>query len=80
MSVVCSECGGASTVTTTNRVGQRNKRYRRCLACGHRWSTVEVSKEDFERVKWAERVYDQLRTRAEDVLRLRMQERIKGKQ
>lgn len=35
-------CGGSSEVLNVRQESDRAVRYRRCLACGHRWRTYEI--------------------------------------
>lgn len=45
---VCSSCatGSAGVIETRYRGGMRRRR-RRCVSCGHRWNSVEVTLEDY---------------------------------
>lgn len=39
--MTCSKCNGDSTVTETRKSGDALRRRRKCLSCGHRWTTME---------------------------------------
>lgn len=38
----CPQCGGQSKILMTRKRGGRRIRRRECLACVHRWTTVEM--------------------------------------
>ena len=43
---VCKRCGGDSAVLDTRSSGDEVKRRRKCVSCGHRWSTFETTSRD----------------------------------
>ena len=43
---MCPECGGDSTVLDS-RQSDITRRRRCCVACGHRWSTAEMSLKEY---------------------------------
>lgn len=56
---VCNGCGGSNVYVKDTRYDSYGKYVRRrleCLDCGERWTTYEVTKEDFENVKKASRI------------------------
>lgn len=59
----CPACEAVGTKVRDSRPMPYGRlRRRRCLTCGHRWSTVEIAAEDAQRAYAAEKVL--LRTQA----------------
>lgn len=51
--MICTECGGKTTVLSTRTNGKATARERKCLDCGNRYYTCEMiaSKSVFRRVE-----------------------------
>jgi len=48
--MLCTECDGATKVVDSRPAGNFRIRERRCKECGHRFVTVEMTKELAERI------------------------------
>ena len=48
--LVCNSCGSDTTVYDSREIEGVRRRYRRCIECGKRVTTYEVSEEDFKRL------------------------------
>lgn len=48
--LVCNSCNSDTTVYDSREIEGVRRRYRRCIACGKRFTTYEVSEEDFKRL------------------------------
>lgn len=53
MTVICSECGGASGVTDSRPISGTVRRRRKCDVCGHKWTTFEFSRETISAMRFA---------------------------
>jgi transcriptional regulator NrdR family protein len=46
----CPECAQKSAVIDTGKKVNYVRRRRKCKACGHRWTTREITVEEFDRL------------------------------
>lgn len=52
--MLCPACGDADTEVTDSRTkGADKRRRRRCLACEHRFSTIEIPFADYQKMRRA---------------------------
>lgn len=49
--VQCPRCNSQSKVFNSRDVNQARWRRRRCMKCGHRYSTYEIHAEEYERLQ-----------------------------
>lgn len=55
--IVCSECGGESSVKDSRPAGVTIRRRRRCDKCGLAWTTFEIDREAILKLRAASRLF-----------------------
>jgi hypothetical protein len=58
--IVCSECGGESSVKDSRPASGTIRRRRRCDRCGSSWTTFEVDRDTILKLRIASKMYASL--------------------
>ena len=65
----CPNCQASnSKVIETRHSEDYTRRRRECLECSNRWTTCEIDLGTYDRLRWIEKRYCELRLMVEDLL------------
>lgn len=71
--IVCSECGGESSVKDSRPASGTIRRRRRCDKCGLNWTTFEIDREAILKLRAASRLFtamEEERKRIEELVKV----------